>query len=62
MSIPSRLTLSELLSQQNRSFEQMANDVLFANRNALALCTEGCEVDAQGVCQHGFPSFLRGSD
>jgi hypothetical protein len=37
----------------------MAEAVLFGDENALALCDEQCEVEPDGTCPHGCPSFLR---
>jgi hypothetical protein len=54
-----RITLNDLLKQEGRSFEEMAEAVLFGDENALALCDEQCEVEPDGTCPHGCPSFLR---
>ncbi len=54
-----RLTLNELLTKEGRSFEDIAEVVMFGDENAPALCSEGCEVEPDGTCQHGFPSVLR---
>lgn len=54
-----RITLNDLLKQEARSFEEMAEAVLFGDENALALCDEQCEVEPDGTCPHGCPSFLR---
>jgi len=54
-----RLTISELLKREGRSFEAIAEGVMFGDENAPALCSEGCEVEPDGTCQHGFPSVLR---
>ena len=53
-----RITLNDLLKQEARSFEEMAEAVLFGDQNALALCDEQCEVEPDGTCPHGCPSFL----
>ena len=54
-----RITLNALLKQESRSFEEMAEAVLFGDENALALCDEQCEVEPDATCPHGCPSFLR---
>ena len=54
-----RITLNDLLKLEGRSFEEMAEGVLFGDENALALCDEQCEVEPDGTCPHGCPSFLR---
>jgi hypothetical protein len=56
---PFRIRLSDMLKQQGRSFEEMAHAVMFGDENALALCREQCEVEPDGTCPHGCPSFLR---
>jgi hypothetical protein len=38
-----QLTLNELLRRQGRSFEEIAEAVMFGDENAPALCSEGCE-------------------
>jgi hypothetical protein len=48
-----------MLKQQGRTFEAMAEAVMFGDENALALCDEQCEVEPDGSCPHGCPSFLR---
>lgn len=54
-----RITLNDLLKLEARSFEEMAEAVLFGDENALALCDQQCEVEPDGTCSHGCPSFLR---
>jgi hypothetical protein len=56
---PYRIGLSDMLKQQGSTFEEMANAVMFGDENAIALCTEQCEVEPDGTCPHGCPSFLR---
>jgi hypothetical protein len=56
---PHRISLTEMLKQQGRTFEAMAEAVMFGDENALALCDEQCEVEPDGSCPHGCPSFLR---
>jgi hypothetical protein len=58
---PHRITLSQMLKEQGRTFEEMAEAVIFADENAIALCDEQCEVEPDGTCPHGCPSFLRAS-
>jgi len=53
-----RITLNDLLKQEARSFEEMAEAVLFGDENALALCDEQCEVERTAPSA-GCPSFLR---
>lgn len=55
---PHRITLSQMLREQGRTFEEMAEAVIFGDENALALCDEQCEVEPDGTCPHGCPSFL----
>ena len=40
---PYRISLTEMLKQEGRSFEAMAEEVMFGDANALVLCTEHCE-------------------
>ena len=47
-----QLTLNELLRREGRS-------LMFGDENAPALFSEGCEVERDGTCEHGFPSLLR---
>ena len=54
-----RITLQDFLSQDGRSLMEIAEAVMFGDENAPALCTEGCEVEPDGKCQHGCPSILR---
>ncbi len=54
-----QLTLNELLRREGRSFEEIAEAVMFGDENAPALFSEGCEVEPDGSCEHGFPSLLR---
>jgi hypothetical protein len=54
-----RISLTEMLKQEGRTFEAMAEEVMFGDANALALCTEHCEVEPDGTCPHGCPSFMR---
>jgi hypothetical protein len=56
---PFRIRLSELLRREGRSFEDLIRAVMFGDENAPALCTEGCEVEPDGTCSHGCPSFMR---
>ena len=56
---PYRISLTEMLKQEGRTFEAMAEEVMFGDANALALCTEHCEVEPDGTCPHGCPSFMR---
>jgi hypothetical protein len=60
MDKPHKISLNDFLKQQGRTFEEMANAVMFGDTNSTALCTELCEVDPDGTCPHGCPSFLRG--
>jgi hypothetical protein len=52
---PYRISLTEMPKQEGRSFEAMAEAVMFGDANALALCTEHCEVEPDGTCPHGCP-------
>ena len=56
---PHRITLRQMLQQQGRTLEEMAEAVILGDENALALCDEQCEVEPDGTCPHGCPSFLR---
>ena len=56
---PYRISLASMLKRQGQTFEEMAADVMFGDNNALALCTEHCEVEPDGTCPHGCPSFMR---
>jgi hypothetical protein len=59
MNTPHKISLNDFLKQQGRTFEELARAVMFGDQNSIALCVEQCEVDADGTCQHGCPSFLR---
>jgi len=50
---PYRISLTEMLKQEGRTFEAMAEEVMFGDANALALCTEHCEVEPDDTCPHG---------
>ena len=40
---PYRISLTEMLKREGRTFEDMAEEVMFGDAKALALCTEHCE-------------------
>jgi hypothetical protein len=46
-----RISLTEMLKQEGRTFEAMAEEVMFGDAHALALCTEHCEVEPDGSWQ-----------
>ena len=37
----------------------MAEQIIMEERHAVALCSEGCEVEPDGICTHGFDSILK---
>ena len=41
----------------NAGYEEMDEDVL-GDSVMPACCSEGCEVEPDGECEHGFPSVL----
>ena len=56
---PYRISLTEMLKQEGRTFEAMAEEVMFGDANALALCTEHCEVEPDGTCPLRVPGPSR---
>lgn len=40
------------------SVEDCLEAVIMDDENAPALCSEGCEVEPDGVCPHGFQSIV----
>lgn len=60
---PRRLTLKEWLDSVSAgSFEEWASDHpdVIMDSVVPSFCSEGCEVEPDGICQHGHPSVLRG--
>lgn len=53
-----RLTMKELLEGEGCTLEALAESCMFGTRHAPALCSEHCEVEPDGVCPHGHPSFM----
>jgi hypothetical protein len=48
-----RISLQEALDNAGMDFEAMMNDSVIP-----ACCSEGCEVEPDGRCEHGCPSVL----
>lgn len=50
---PYRISLYEALQNAGAEFEDVMNDSVIP-----ACCSEGCEVEPDGKCEHGCPSVL----
>lgn len=53
----SRITVVELERREGDDAVAIMEDVTFDFRECPAMCSEGCEVEVDGHCQHGFPSL-----
>jgi hypothetical protein len=55
ISIPHRISASQALS--NAGMEDLA-DLFDDSTQVPACCSEGCLVEGDGECEHGYPSVL----
>ena len=54
---PHRITFSQWM--ESEGYENMDEALEVLNDSVVpALCNEGCEVEPDGVCEHGCPSAL----
>lgn len=51
------LTIAELEGMEGMSAEDIMEEVILGDRHCPAVCSEGCEVEPDGFCPHGFPSL-----
>lgn len=53
------LSVDEALERDGYTLEGLMEDSLFDRIIGVpTVCPEGCEVEPDGHCQHGFPSIL----
>lgn len=53
-----RLTVAEVEENEGMSALDILEEEMFGTRIGIpALCSEGCEVEVDGQCPHGFPSL-----
>lgn len=53
-----RLTIVEIEEAEGMSALEILEDEMFGTRIGVpAMCSEGCEVELDGICQHGFKSL-----
>ncbi len=57
-----RIKVRELRAREGaeteEDFDKLLGDCVMGVRDTPALCSEGCEVEPDGACEHGFPSLL----
>lgn len=53
-----RITITELEEREGMSALDILEEECFGSRIGVpAMCSEGCEVELDGVCPHGFNSL-----
>lgn len=52
------MKIADLLKREGRTLEDILRASLFGDENTPALCEEGCEVEADGRCEHGCRSVI----
>lgn len=53
-----RLDVHEILEAEGyEDVTELLEEVIFDSRHCPAMCSEGCEVEVDGHCSHGFPSL-----
>jgi hypothetical protein len=52
------MSIADLLKREGRTLEDIMRGSLFRDENTPALCEDGCEVEADGHCEHGCRSVL----
>lgn len=52
-----KVTVQELEDAEGQSALDILEEVMFDTRHCPAMCSEGCEVEVDGTCQHGYPSL-----
>lgn len=54
-----KLSISEFLMREGMTLEEfITNDDYMLDSIVPAMCSEGCEVEPDGHCEHGNPSIL----
>lgn len=53
-----RLTVKELMREQRFTDELELVEFYLHKDTVHAVCSDGCEVEPDGECEHGFPSVL----
>ena len=52
-----RITVVELEEMVGMSAEDILEEMIFDERHCPAMCSDGCEVEVDGTCPHGFKSL-----
>lgn len=52
-----RITVAELEYNEGQKVRDILEDVIFGTRHCPAMCSDGCEVEIDGHCEHGFESL-----
>jgi hypothetical protein len=52
-----RITVVELEQLEGCEAIDILEDVMVDMRHCPAMCSEGCEVEMDGFCPHGYPSL-----
>lgn len=52
-----KITVQELEDVEGQSALSILEEVMFDTRHCPAMCSEGCEVEVDGVCPHGHQSL-----
>ena len=52
-----KVTVQELEDAEGQSALDILEEVMFDTRHCPAMCSEGCEVEVDGVCPHGHQSL-----
>lgn len=52
-----RITVVELERNEGCDAQDILEDVMCDTRHCPAMCSDGCEVEVDGKCPHGFPSL-----
>jgi len=55
-----RMTVKEVAKREGMDVMELLENATFDGA-CPACCTEGCEVEPDGRCEHGFPSVLLAS-
>ena len=53
-----KISVREVLDNEGyNDVTELLEEVIFDTRHCPAMCSEGCEVEVDGVCPHGFRSL-----
>ena len=52
-----RISITELERIEGYDAVEILEEVMEDERHCPAMCSEGCEVEMDGCCPHGFPSL-----